>query len=204
MWSAIIFTLTYVALKTFACRWRYICTLETSDSNLCRDHRISWWIFGFPQSLHATAEAGDLATTNTFFKILIRHSTNTLSVYTVQCLVLKTVVKQSVSKHLFWPNSNSGSLVPWLMNVHCFRKCILIADVTTGSQSVWIGMRYQGTLHIHLLTLLISYKHIQRIPAFVKKKSITHSWTGGKDKMSLDFLLKMPVLHFNIMIILFE
>jgi len=58
-------------------------------------------------------------------------------------------------------------------------------------------MRYQGTLHIYPFTLLISYKDIQRIPAFVKKKSITHSLTEGKDKMSLAFLLKMPILHFN-------
>lgn len=169
MWSAIIFTLKTVSLKKPSrignvkpALWRRLIQISAGAIG---------YHGGFLDFLSPSMQMPrklTWLTTKAFFKTPIRHSPTTLSVYTVQRLV-DTVIKHSVSKHLFWPNSNSGSLVSWLMNLHYFRKFILTADVTTGSQSVWIWMRYQGTLHIHPFKLLISYKHIQRIPAFVKK-----------------------------------
>jgi hypothetical protein len=156
-----------------------------SDSNLCRDHRISWRIFCFSQSLHAMAEKGDLAGHERF----LQNPDSSLHHHTVSlhCTAFgnENVVTQSVIKQLFWPNSNSGSLVPWLMNLHYFRKFIPITDVITGSKSVWIWMWYQGTLHIRPFTLPISYKHIQRMPAFVKKMPLLTPWQEVKIKRHL-------------------
>jgi hypothetical protein len=110
-----------------------------------------------------------LATTASF-KIQIRHSTTTLSFYTVPRSVLTLSSNNPHVNTGLDQIRTRGSMVPRLMYLHYFRKFLLIAGVTTDSHSIWIWMEYQETLHTHPFNPLINYEHIQRIPAFIKKK----------------------------------